>query len=63
MRKLCILAFILFFPITSYCQPSIVFNEESYDFGTITQGDEIEHTFEFTNSGDQDLIIAKLVTS
>ncbi len=62
MKKLYILIFIFLFPITSYSQPSIVFDSESYDFGTINQGNEIEHTFIFTNTGDQDLIIEKIST-
>lgn len=36
---------------------SIVFEEESFDFGTITQGEKVEHTFKFTNTGSNDLVI------
>lgn len=36
---------------------SIKFAEEEYDFGTIQEGDIVEHTFEFTNSGEVPLII------
>lgn len=62
MKKIFIVAILLLFPVNSYSQPSIVFDEEIYDFGKITPGNEIEHTFEFKNAGDQDLRIEKLLT-
>lgn len=62
MKKIFILAILLLYPVISYSQPSIVFDEEIYDFGKITPGHEIEHTFEFKNAGDQDLRIEKLLT-
>lgn len=34
---------------------TITFNETSYDFGEITQGDVVKHTFTLTNSGDAPL--------
>lgn len=37
--------------------PVFEFKEDSYDFGTINEGDEVEHTFAFTNTGDAPLII------
>jgi hypothetical protein len=33
------------------------FEEEQFDFGTINEGDVVEHEFTFTNSGDAPLII------
>lgn len=36
---------------------SIAFEEEAFDFGAITQGEKVEHTFKFTNTGTNDLII------
>jgi len=38
--------------------PEFAFNEESHDFGTINEGDVVEHTFEFTNTGDAAMIIS-----
>ncbi len=37
--------------------PSFEFAEESHDFGTINEGDVVEHTFSFTNTGEAPLII------
>lgn len=39
------------------------FEEKSYDFGEITQGDKVEHVFKFKNTGDTDLIIKNVKTS
>lgn len=36
---------------------SIKFEEEEFDFGTINQNDIVEHTYQFTNTGDVPLII------
>jgi hypothetical protein len=36
---------------------SIKFDEMSYDFGDLTQGDEVHHSFTFTNTGVNPLII------
>ncbi|MTI20079.1 DUF1573 domain-containing protein [Fulvivirga sp. RKSG066] len=37
--------------------PSFEFTEEEHDFGTIDEGDVVEHTFKFTNTGEAPLII------
>lgn len=55
--------FLLLFPAVCFSQPSILFNTESYDFGTITQGDKIEHAFDFKNNGNEDLVIERLAPS
>lgn len=43
--------------------PEFAFNEESHDFGTINEGDVVEHIFKFTNSGDAPLIISSATGS
>ncbi len=43
--------------------PVITFKELSYDFGNINEGDKVEHTFEFTNTGNAPLIIDKIKAS
>jgi len=63
VRKFLLLALFFFFPAISYAQPSIVFDTEVYDFGTVTQSDTVEHTFEFANTGDKELVIEKIIPS
>lgn len=36
---------------------SISFSETEWDFGTINEGDNVEHLFKFTNTGSQPLIL------
>jgi len=36
---------------------TIEFENNLYDFGSITQGEKVTHTFNFTNTGDADLVI------
>ncbi|MEO9965074.1 MAG: DUF1573 domain-containing protein [Reichenbachiella sp.] len=43
--------------------PVFAFSEESHDFGTINEGDVVEHVFEFTNTGDAPLIISSAAGS
>ncbi len=43
--------------------PKIHFNSTEYNFGTITQGTIVKHTFDFTNTGTSGLIIRKVRTS
>ena len=61
MKQLVLLTFILFLPALCYAQPAIIFDVEQYDFQTITPTDHIEYTFEFTNKGDKELVIEKVV--
>ncbi|MGO2101958.1 MAG: DUF1573 domain-containing protein [Psychroflexus halocasei] len=37
--------------------PKLVFNDMVHDFGTINEGDVVEHDFTFKNEGDAPLII------
>jgi hypothetical protein len=60
MKKILVLMILLLFPAISFSQPSIVFNTETYDFGTVTQTEKIEHTFDFKNSGNEELVIQRL---
>ena len=41
----------------------ITFSESSKDFGDITQGDVVEHTFKFENTGSQPLIISNVLVT
>ncbi len=37
--------------------PKMAFSEEVYEFGSITQGEKVTHTFKFKNTGKTDLVI------
>lgn len=41
----------------------IVFEETEYNFGKITQGDTVRHTFTFKNDSDEDLLISNASAS
>ncbi len=43
--------------------PEISFEETEYDFGTIDQGTNVEHTFTFTNTGKAPLVITNATSS
>ena len=47
----------------AYPYPSIEFEEYTYNFGRITEGDEVEHEFTFTNTGTGNLIITSVKPS
>lgn len=39
------------------------FEEKEHDFGTVEEGEVVEHTFEFTNTGDAPLIVSNASAS
>lgn len=43
--------------------PEITFEESSYNFGDIEQGDKVEHVFAFTNTGTEPLILSNVLTT
>lgn len=43
--------------------PIMTFDELSYDFGEISQGEKAEHEFTFTNTGKSNLLISSAVGS
>jgi hypothetical protein len=63
MRIIFIVIFLFFLPEFCFSQPSIVFDKEKHDAGFIQYRDTIQHTFKFTNAGDEDLIIEELLIS
>lgn len=48
---------------TSNKEPIISFDKKTWDFGTITDGEVVEHTFRFTNTGTSDLVISSASAS
>ena len=48
---------------SSDAMPKMVFEEDSYDFGEISQGEKVEHSFKFKNKGNAALIISSATGS
>jgi hypothetical protein len=44
-------------------EPVISFSNKIWDFGTIIDGEVVEHTFRFTNTGTKDLVISSASAS
>jgi len=43
--------------------PVMEFDEKQFDFGTVEEGEVVEHTFAFTNTGEAPLIVSNAVSS
>jgi|SRR5690606_31675029 hypothetical protein len=72
MRKLLLLVLVLGLACPVFAQekaaekkngPVISWEKKSHDFGNIMQGDKVEHTFHFTNTGNEPLIITNVQVS
>jgi len=48
---------------TKVAGPNIQFEESKYDFGSVKQGDIVEHTFKFKNTGTAPLVISNIGVS
>ena len=44
-------------------KPKMTFAETKHDFGKIMQGEKVNWTFDFTNTGDGDLVISQASAS
>ncbi len=55
-----ILVLTLCLPALAHASPSITFDSETHDFGTVKQGEPLKYIFKFTNSGTEDLLIKKM---
>jgi hypothetical protein len=42
---------------------AITFDQDTFDFGTVVEGEKVAHAFTFTNTGKHDLIISKALGS
>ncbi|WP_194777356.1 DUF1573 domain-containing protein [Pararhodonellum marinum] len=70
MKRFTLLLFIGLMAATVHAQiasnnngPVIDFNETSVDFGDITQGDKVEHTFVLKNTGSAPLVISNVAAT
>lgn len=65
MKRIAALSALIFTALLVFAQqapkaafgPVLTLKETSHDFGDIRQGDVVEHVFEFTNTGNEPLII------
>lgn len=55
--------FLLLTQAVSYAQPVARFVQVDHDFGAVSDKDTVEHVFEFSNAGDDDLLIEKVVAA
>ncbi len=66
MKKYFFLFVMVGFACLGYAQeaklngPVITFEKKVHDFGDISQGDKVEETFRFTNTGNEPLIITNV---
>ncbi len=67
MKKLALLMVMVLFVFAAQAQEKkgaeIIFKEKSIDFGDISQGDKVEHTFVFENTGDAPLVISNVAVT
>ena len=67
MKKYLLLIVVLGFAAQGFAQqqpaqkgPAITFEKKTHDFGDIVQGDKVEETFHFANTGTEPLIITNV---
>jgi hypothetical protein len=48
---------------TSQGRPEMTFEQTVHNFGKITEGEKVEYSFKFTNTGSKDLLIQSAVSS
>lgn len=63
MRTIVLSLTILFSLGLSAFAQTIEFEYDSHEFGTLAEGDTVEHTFTFTNNGTADLILLDVKVS
>lgn len=70
MKKYLLLLAVLAFAFPGLAQeskaadgPVLTWEKKTHDFGDIYQGDKVEHTFYFTNTGNEPLLITNVQVS
>lgn len=65
MLRILLMLFALMLPAwaQALAAPHLVVDAPRYDFGTVMQGEKVEHNFSFRNAGDEPLLIDKVKSS
>ena len=63
MKKLVLIALVAFFGFAANAQAKFEFKSETVDYGEIAKGSDGVRVFEFTNVGDQPLVISDVKSS
>lgn len=63
MRCALLSVLLLLFPVLCFAAPKLTPETLDYDFGAIVQGETVEYSFRFQNSGDEVLEIGQVRTS
>lgn len=63
MKKLIVLLGVFFVCAATFAEAVIKFDSTAHNFGTFTDEVPVSHTFTFTNTGDEPLVIHQIATS
>lgn len=66
MRKLFLVAIVMILAIGAQAQqtgPQLTWEDSNHNFGEVVIGDKVEHTYKFTNTGNEPLIITNVKPS
>jgi hypothetical protein len=59
MNKTVVIILLLCFPALAYANPVITFESKTHNFGHV-DGEWLEYSFDFTNTGTEELVIQRI---
>lgn len=62
MNKIVIIL-LLCFPALASANPVITFEKETHNFGHVEYRESLEYSFDFTNTGTEELVIQRISTN